>query len=150
MKFSSLLRLGTRCCRLGLALVVTQALWAQGLRAPSQGGSLRPSPSPLPLALTSAPAAQRLSSDFIVAVFGVATGTAVAAIAAAFPQPARTALAGSAVPIAAPKANQARTNAFKLILLQGAPYNDRRNVLFHESPRIQDSRQRKKFVPASG
>lgn len=59
-----------RCCQWGLALMVSQALWAQGLRAPALGGSLRPSPSPLPLALTSAPAAQRLSSDFIVAVVG--------------------------------------------------------------------------------
>ena len=69
MKFSSLLRLGTRCCRLGLALVVTQALWAQGLRAPAQGGALRAVPpvAPLPLPM---PAAQRQSSDYIVAVVG--------------------------------------------------------------------------------
>ena len=59
-----------RSCLWGLALLACQVVWAQGLRAPSQGGSLRPSPSPLPLALTSAPAAQRLSSDFIVAVVG--------------------------------------------------------------------------------
>lgn len=70
MMTSSPSRFLFRCCQLGLALLVTQALWAQGLRAPSQGGSLRPTPSPLPLALTSAPSAQRLSSDFIVAVVG--------------------------------------------------------------------------------
>ena len=70
MMTSSSSRFLIRCCQLGLALGMMQALWAQGLRAPAQGGSLRPSLSPQPLALTSAPAAQRLSSDFIVAVVG--------------------------------------------------------------------------------
>lgn len=70
MMTSSSSRFLIRCCQLGLMLLMTQTMWAQGLRAPAQGGSLRPSPSPLPLALTSAPAAQRLSSDFIVAVVG--------------------------------------------------------------------------------
>jgi peptidyl-prolyl cis-trans isomerase SurA len=70
MMTSSSSRFLIRCCQLGLMLLMTQTMWAQGLRAPAQGGSLRPSPSPLPLALTAAPAAQRLSSDFIVAVVG--------------------------------------------------------------------------------
>ena len=72
MMITSSSRFLIRCGLWGLALLVTQALWAQGLRAPAQGGTLRPTPSssPMPLALTSAPAAQRLSSDFIVAVVG--------------------------------------------------------------------------------
>ena len=69
MMSSSPSRLLFRCCQLGLALLVPQALWAQGLRAPAQGGALRPLSSPLPVPLP-VPASQRLSSDFIVAVVG--------------------------------------------------------------------------------
>jgi len=69
MMSSSSSRLLFRCCQLGLALLLTQALWAQGLRAPAQGGALRPLSSPLPVPLP-VPASQRLSSDFIVAVVG--------------------------------------------------------------------------------
>jgi peptidyl-prolyl cis-trans isomerase SurA len=69
MMSSSLSRFLFRCAQLALALMVTQALWAQGLRAPAQGGLLRPSTAPLPLPIP-APAAQRLSSDYIVAVVG--------------------------------------------------------------------------------
>jgi peptidyl-prolyl cis-trans isomerase SurA len=60
----------TRCCQLALLLLSAPLVVAQGLRAPAQGGSLRPTPSLQPLALTSAPVAQRQSSDFIVAVVG--------------------------------------------------------------------------------
>ena len=70
MMTSSLPRFLIRCCQLGLALLVMQSLWAQGLRAPTQGGALRPSPSQLPPALIPVPVAQRQSSDFIVAVVG--------------------------------------------------------------------------------
>ena len=52
------------------SLLLFEVTWAQGLRAPANAGSLRPSPTNLPLTLTSAPAAQRQSSDFIVAVVG--------------------------------------------------------------------------------
>ena len=68
MSFSSS-RILSRLCQLGLALLVTQTLWAQGLRVPAQGGALRPLSSPMPLPLP-VPASQRLSSDFIVAVVG--------------------------------------------------------------------------------
>ena len=70
MMTSSSPRFLIRCCQLGLALLVMQSLWAQGLRAPTQGGALRPSPSQLPPALIPVPVAQRQSSDFIVAVVG--------------------------------------------------------------------------------
>ncbi len=66
MTFSSS-RFLFRVCQWALALMVTQTLWAQGLRVPAQGGALRPLSLPLPLP---APASQRLSSDFIVAVVG--------------------------------------------------------------------------------
>jgi peptidyl-prolyl cis-trans isomerase SurA len=69
MMSSSTSRFLFRCCQLGLALLVAQTLWAQGLRAPTQGGALRPLSAPLPLPIPT-PAAQRLSSDFIVAVVG--------------------------------------------------------------------------------
>jgi len=68
MSFSSS-RILSHLCQLVLALLVTQTLWAQGLRAPAQGGALRPLSSPMPLPLPT-PASQRLSSDFIVAVVG--------------------------------------------------------------------------------
>ncbi len=69
MMFFSSSRFWFRVCQLGLALLVTQTLWAQGLRAPAQGGALRPLSSPILLPLPT-PASQRLSSDFIVAVVG--------------------------------------------------------------------------------
>lgn len=69
MMFFSSFRILSRLCQLVLALLVTQTLWAQGLRAPAQGGALRPLSSPMPLPLPT-PASQRLSSDFIVAVVG--------------------------------------------------------------------------------
>ncbi len=70
MMIPSLFRFVTRWPLLLAGLLLTQAVWAQGLRAPANAGSLRPSPSSLPLTLTSAPAAQRQASDFIVAVVG--------------------------------------------------------------------------------
>ena len=60
----------SRCSPLAVLVLLAQGVAAQGLRAPVQAGSLRPTPSLEPLALTSAPAAQRQSSDFIVAVVG--------------------------------------------------------------------------------
>ena len=51
------------------------------------------------------------------AVFGVATGTAVAAIAAAFPQPARTALAGIALMAATTFVNLAPENPYLAMFL---------------------------------
>lgn len=64
-------RFPRRCCQLVLLLLSAPLVAAQGLRAPAQAGSLRPTPSLQPLALTSAPVAQqRFSSDYIVAVVG--------------------------------------------------------------------------------